>query len=93
MAVTLGFMFRVDSYPPAVAVPPQVQQIQNPRQPVIEAEKVVQINSSANSEATRTDRQSRFPVAPPGKSAPLTYTQKGAGEHPPVSGRLLDTYA
>ena len=95
MAVTLGFMFRVDSgYPPAVAVPP-LQQGMPPVPPIIEAERVVEPTSTARSNGSRNHMMGRSSYFQPDTSQqqPLTYSMKGMGNATLLSGRLLDTYA
>jgi len=95
MAVTMGFMFRVDGgYPPAVAVPPLQQGI-SPAPPIIEAERVVEPTSTARGNGSRNNMMGRSSYFQPDTSQqqPLTYSMKGMGNATLLSGRLLDTYA
>ena len=92
MAVTLGFMFRVDNYLPAVAVPPQAQPAPAHKFPVIEAERVTETGLSSRSSETRRDMQNRS-AALFSSQQPLTYNNKGHHRFQDVSSQLLDLYA
>lgn len=92
MAVTLGFMFRVDGYPPAVAVPPLQQGVQ-PVPPIIEAQRVVEPTLMASSNGPRNNMMGRSGYSATENQQPLTYSHKGGASTQQMSGRLLDTYA
>jgi len=92
MAVTMGFMFRIDGYPPAVAVPP-LQQGMQPVPPVIEAQRVVEPTLMASSNGPRNNMMGRTSYAASDNQQPLTYSRQGGASSQQMSGRLLDTYA
>ncbi len=97
MSVTLGLMLRVDSSPSAVALPP-LQQDARPVRPIIEAEKVVEITSSARGGAARHNGLSssaRDFSELQQQQQQLTYSRKGSAgtSLPLLSGQLLNIYA
>ena len=96
MAVTMGFVLRVDSYPPAVAIPP-LQQAIPPGPPVIEAQKVVEPGLSAASSRTGSNQQHYRPASMPEQTA-LTYSRQGSmnahtTDPAATRGQLLNIYA
>lgn len=92
MSVTLGFMFRVDNYLPAVAIPPQAQPAPVNAFPVIDAEKISETGISSRSGEMRRDMQNRSAVLFAAQQ-PLTYNHKGHPRLQDVSSQLLDLYA
>ncbi len=94
MAITMGFVLRVDSYPTAVAIPPLQQSIR-PTPPIIEAQKIVEPTSTLRSNNSRNHLLQRTEVMLAGSNAALTYSAKGIaqGSGQLEGGRLLDTYA
>jgi len=91
MAVTLGFMFRVDNYLPAVAIPPQSQSA--PVHPVIEAEKVTEPAISPRSGEMRRDMRNRSAALHASQQQTFTYNHKGEARSAGVNSYLLDIYA
>ena len=97
MAVTLGLMFRVDSFPPAVVTPPQTQPAQFNNNLVIDAQSVKEPAMSAAAgdmfrgmpKRTAVDAE----IVRQQQQQPLTYNQRGGSQLPVVGGQLLDTYA
>jgi len=94
MAVTLGFVLRMDSYPTAVAIPPLQQGIR-PAPPIIEAQKIVEPTSTLHSNNSRNHLLQRSEAILAGSNAALTYSAKGIpqGSGQLEGGRLLDMYA
>ena len=92
MAVTLGFMFRVDNYLPAVAIPPQPQPV--PAQPIIiEAEKVAEPTSSSRAGPMRRDMRHQSAAMFASQQQTHTYNHKGQARPAEVNSYLLDIYA
>ena len=89
MAVTLGFMLRLDNYLPAVAIPPQP--VTATHYPPIEAEKVPEPAATPPYGGFRRDMQGRSPLFQSFQQ-PHTYNHKGAGHTPEMNGLLLDIY-
>jgi len=96
MAVTLGLMFRVDSFPPAVVTPPQTQPAQFNNNLVIDAQSVKEPPTAAAAGEMFRGMQRRsvdLEVFKQEQQQPLTYNQKGGAAIPVAGGQLLDTYA
>ena len=94
MAITMGFVLQVDSYPAAVAIPPLQQGIR-PTPPIIEAQKIVEPTSTLRSNHSRNHLLQRNEAMLAGSNAALTYSAKGIAQSSGQleGGRLLDTYA
>jgi len=94
MAITMGFVLRVDSYPNAVAIPPLQQGIR-PTPPIIEAQRIVEPTSTLRSNNSRNHLLQRTEAMSVGSNAALTYSAKGIAQNSGQleGGRLLDTYA
>jgi len=100
MSVTLGLMLRFDSSPSAVALPP-LQQDVRPVRPIIEAEKVVEITSTARGGAAQHNGLSSSARGfselqqQQQQQQQLTYSRKGSAgiSLPLLSGQLLNIYA
>ena len=97
MAVTLGLMFRVDTSPPAVVIPPQSQHAQFNNNMVIDAQAVKEPSITTRSGEMFRGMQSRTgdiqALKQQQQQQPLTYNQKGGARVPIAGGLLLDTYA
>jgi len=95
MSITLGLMLRVDGNPAAMPVPP-LQQGERPVRPVIEAERVVDVTSTARNKTLRNNVQIHYQGdARPAQEPPSTYSRKGASGPalPELNGQLLNVYA
>jgi len=94
MAITMGFMLRVDNYPNAVALPP-LQQGVRPVPPTIEAQRIVEPTNILHSNSNRNHLLQQSAGRTAGQHSPLTYSAKGIaqGAGQLAGGRLLDTYA
>jgi len=95
MSITLGVMLRVDSSPVAMPVSP-LQQGERSVRPVIEAEKVVEITSTARNNILRNNVQIHYQGdAQPPQEQSATYSRKGASGPvlPVLNGQLLNIYA
>jgi len=94
MAITMGFVLRMDSYPTAVAIPPLQQGIR-PTPPIIEAQKIVEPTSTLRSNNSRNHLLQQSDAILAYSNATLTYSAKGItqGSGQLEGGRLLDTYA
>jgi len=98
MAVTLGLMFRVDTSPPAVAIPPQSQPAPFNNSLVIDAQAVKEPAITTRSGQMFRGMPSRAGdmmqlLQQQQQQQPLTYNQKGGTRLPAAGGLLLDTYA
>ncbi|WP_147434014.1 hypothetical protein [Mariprofundus sp. EBB-1] len=95
MSVTLGLMLRVDSNPVAMPVPPLMQG-ERPVRPIIEAERVVEVTSTARNKSLRNNTQIHYRGdAQPAQESPATYSRRGASGPalPELNGQLLNLYA
>jgi len=94
MAVTLGFVMRIDSFPPAVAVPPPVAPAQS-RTAVIDVEAVNGPTAAAASSSLRNHQAASMSYRESRQQPPLTYTQHGVGVRPAFAAdsHLVDLYA
>ena len=90
MAVTLGFMLRLDNYLPAVAIPPQP--VTAAQYPPIEAEKVLEPAAAPSYGGLRRDMQGRPATSQPSQQL-FAYNYRGHPHLPEMKGSLLDTYA
>jgi len=94
MAITMGFVLRMDSYPTAVVIPPLQQGIR-PAPPVIEAQTIVEPANTLPGNTSRNHLLQRSEAMLAGSNAALTYSAKGfalaTGQI--EGGRLLDIYA
>ncbi|NWF38365.1 hypothetical protein F3F96_04385 [Mariprofundus sp. NF] len=99
MAVTLGLMFRVDTSPPAVAIPPQSQPAHFNNNLVIDVEAVKEPAITTRSGQmfrgmpSRAGDMMQLLKQQQQQQQPLTYNQKGGARLPVAGGLLLDTYA
>jgi len=99
MAVTLGLMFRVDTSPPAVVIPPQSQHAPFNNSLVIDAQAVKEPAVTTRSGEmfrgmpSRTGDFQALKQQMQQQQQPLTYNQKGGARVPIAGGQLLDTYA
>ncbi|TLS68666.1 hypothetical protein FEF65_02890 [Mariprofundus erugo] len=100
MSLTLGFVMRFDSYPPAVAVQPLVSGLQPAqaqlREPVIDVQPVSKSSdASADGSGLRNDLRGGHAYQDFASSQPLTYTRRGEGAFSPfsASGRTVDLFA
>lgn len=98
MAVTLGLMFRVDTSPPAVAIPPQSQPAPFNNNLVIDVEAIREPAITTRSGHMFRGMPSRAGdmmhlLKQQQQQQPLTYNQKGGARMPAAGGLLLDTYA
>ncbi len=95
MSITLGMMLRIDSSPVAMPVPP-LQQGEKPVRPIIEAERVVELTSTARNNKLRNNVQIQYQGnAQLPQQQPATYSHKGASGPtlPVLNGQLLNIYA
>jgi len=94
MAITMGFVLRVDNYPTAVAIPPLQQGVRH-TPPIIEAQRIVEPTNTLHSNNVRNQLLLRTDAMLSGSNAALTYSVKGItrGFGQLESGRLLDIYA
>ncbi len=94
MAVTMGFVLRVDSYPTAVAIPP-LQQGMSPVPPIIEAQRIVETTATAPNNSSRNHLRQHSETAVSSNARALTYSAKGIarGVSQIGDGRLLNIYA
>jgi len=102
MSISLGFMLRIDAFPPAVAVPPLPEGLRSLR-PVIDAEKVVEPTAIAGTTAFHRGSGASHSFAAGGyanasvlaQTQLLTYARDGGAGvlARAVSGRLLNIYA
>jgi len=98
MSVTLGFVMRIDSYPPAVAVPPLISPQQAAtqfRNPVIDVTPVTKSSEAAGGGAgLRNDLRSSAAYQDSAKEPPLTYTHRGqnAANLLATGGRAIDIF-
>ncbi len=90
MAITMGFVLRVDSYPLAAPLPPQAVAA---RPAVIEAQAVVEPTAITRHDANRRAAALAPLAAMPAAPIALTYSVHGAAQTGADSGRLLDIYA
>ncbi len=91
MAITMGFVLRVDSYPPAVALPPAVQ-------PGVSAAVVEPSTrmTAAISGAYSSGKPIHHQAVPAAfETRPLTYNKYGANSSSAITekGRLINIYA
>lgn len=99
MSVTLGFVMRFDSYPPAAAVPPLISPQQAAAQfinPVIDVTPVSKSSEAAGGGAgLRNDLRSSAAYQDSAKEPPLTYTHRGqnASSSLATGGRAIDLFA
>lgn len=100
MSLTLGFVMRFDSYPPAVAVQPLVSGVQpvhaQSRESVIDVQPVARSSeSSAGGGGLRNDLRSAHAYQDFATTQPLTYTRRGEGVPSlfSASGRTIDLFA
>ncbi|WP_018294949.1 hypothetical protein [Mariprofundus ferrooxydans] len=98
MSVTLGFVMRFDSYPPAVAVPPLISPQQVVTQftnPVIDITPVSRSSEAAGGGAgLRNELRSSAAYQDSAKEPPLTYTHRGqnASSALATGGRAIDLF-
>jgi len=94
MAVTMGFVLRVDSYPTAVAIPP-LQQGMRPAPPIIEAQRIVEPTATARNNTSRNHLLQRTEAVVSNDARALTYSAKGIarGAGQIDGGQLLNLYA
>lgn len=96
MAVTLGFMFRIDSFPPAVAQQPQHQPVPtNGNNQIIEAEKVQESSAVRRLESMPRNMAGRFEAQGAASSTQQLHTYNQRGNFRPAAevGQLLNVYA
>jgi len=93
MAVTMGFVLRVDSYPPAVAIPP-LPPAPRPVFPVIETQKIIAASSTVYNNQTSNRLLQRTKIMMQAPPSTLTYSAHGIAQASAhlEGGRLLDTY-
>jgi len=95
MAVTLGFAMRIDSYPPAVAVPPLIQSVPL-HGPVIDVQPVSRsFGTAGGNPGLRNDLRGNLPYQNAAREQPLTYTRRGQNASPTLaaSGRIINIFA